>query len=127
MSSSDMSEAADSAAQFTAEGLKEESAQAVVRALARTAQGVISPMCATVGGVVGQEALKAVSGKFMPIMQWLYYDAVEALPDEPLPAEEVAPKVTVTYETVTYETLYNVEFRVVLMRLAYAQKGTMMM
>jgi ubiquitin-activating enzyme E1 len=94
MISSDMSEGADDAAQFTAEGLKEESAQAVVRALARTAQGVISPMCATVGGVVGQEALKAVSGKFMPIMQWLYYDAVEALPDEPLPAEEVAPKVS---------------------------------
>jgi ubiquitin-activating enzyme E1 len=28
----------------------------------------------------------------MPIRQWFYYDAVEALHDTPLPAEEVAPR-----------------------------------
>jgi ubiquitin-activating enzyme E1 len=32
------------------------------------------------------------TGKFMPIRQWFYYDAVEALHDTPLPAEEVAPR-----------------------------------
>jgi hypothetical protein len=32
------------------------------------------------------------AGEFMPIRQWFYYDAVEALDDTPLPAEEVAPR-----------------------------------
>ena len=36
--------------------------------------------------------LKACSGKFMPIKQWFYYDAIEALSEEPLPMEEVAPQ-----------------------------------
>ncbi|CAM9357925.1 unnamed protein product, partial [Choristocarpus tenellus] len=44
-----------------------------------------------IGGVVGQEVLKACSGQFSPIKQWLYYDAVEALPDEPLPQAQVQP------------------------------------
>ncbi|CAM9449721.1 unnamed protein product [Chrysoparadoxa australica] len=67
-----------------------EEAQKVVQQLALCAQGVISPMCAALGGIVGQEALKACSQKFTPIHQWLYFDAAEALPAEPLPAEAVA-------------------------------------
>jgi ubiquitin-activating enzyme E1 len=60
------------------------------------------------GGIVAQEVIKACSGKFMPIKQWspprlsplslntltslrFYYDCAEALPDEPLSMEEVAP------------------------------------
>lgn len=40
------------------------------------------------------QVMKAVSGKFHPIFQWFYFDAVEALPEQlPLPAAEVAPKV----------------------------------
>ncbi|CAM9804972.1 unnamed protein product, partial [Discosporangium mesarthrocarpum] len=66
--------------------------QDVVLKLALGSRGVISPVCATMGGVVGQEVLKACSGKFSPIKQWLYYDAMEALPDEPLPEEEVQPQ-----------------------------------
>lgn len=38
------------------------------------------------GGVVGQEVVKAVSGKFHPIFQWLYFDSAESLPD----AEQLA-------------------------------------
>lgn len=30
----------------------------------------------------------------MPIRQWFYYDAVEALHDDPLPVDEVAPRGT---------------------------------
>mmetsp|Transcript_367 Transcript_367/g.668 ORF Transcript_367/g.668 Transcript_367/m.668 type:complete len:1049 (+) Transcript_367:70-3216(+) len=63
----------------------------VICQLALCARGQISPMCALVGGIVAQEVIKACSGKFMPIRQWFYYDAAEALPDEPLPMEEVAP------------------------------------
>merc|ERR1712194_641960 len=48
--------------------------------LASGSKTVLSPMCAALGGMVGQEVLKACSGKFMPIRQFLYLDAQEALP-----------------------------------------------
>ncbi len=35
---------------------------------------------AVLGGVVAQEILKSVSGKFHPIFQWFYFDAIELLP-----------------------------------------------
>eukprot|EP00960_Hanusia_phi_P025110 738341-Hanusia_phi.AAC.4 len=53
------------------------------------ARGDLSPMAAVLGGIVAQEALKACSGKFMPIKQWFVYDVIEALPEEYLPEEEV--------------------------------------
>ncbi len=50
--------------------------------------------------VVHAQVMKAVSGKFHPIFQWFYFDAVEALPEGlPLPAAEVAPKVPATLLT----------------------------
>ncbi|EQC27114.1 ubiquitin-activating enzyme E1 [Saprolegnia diclina VS20] len=69
-----------------------EANEEVVRALARSARGVVSPMTALLGGIVGQEALKACSGKFTPIHQWFYFDAMECLPSSPLTAEECAPR-----------------------------------
>lgn len=64
----------------------------VVEAFARTCAGNLSPMAAGLGGVAAQEVLKAVSGKFMPIRQFLYFDCMECLPD-PLPSEaECAPR-----------------------------------
>ncbi len=65
--------------------------EVIVLALGRTAAGSLTQICAAVGGIVGQEALKACSGKFTPLQQWLYLDAVEALPDNPLSEAEVAP------------------------------------
>ena len=47
-------------------------------------------MAAAIGGVVGQEVLKACSGKFTPIHQWMYMDMFEALPDKPFPEDEYA-------------------------------------
>ena len=35
---------------------------------------------------MGQEVLKACTGKFTPIKQWMYFDAVEMLPEEEDPA-----------------------------------------
>jgi ubiquitin-activating enzyme E1 len=43
--------------------------------------GNLCPMNAIIGGTVAQEILKACSGKFNPIHQWLYFDAFECLPD----------------------------------------------
>jgi len=48
--------------------------------LARTSGSTLSPMCAFMGGVVGQEVLKACSHKFTPLQQLLYYDGFECLP-----------------------------------------------
>lgn len=67
--------------------------EAILRRLSWTASGDLSPMAAVFGGIVGQEAVKAISGKFHPIDQFLYFDAVEALPAEALPAQEIAPQV----------------------------------
>ena len=53
-----------------------------VTQFAKICAGELNPMCAAVGGVVAQEVMKACSGKFMPIYQWFYFDAVECLPDD---------------------------------------------
>jgi len=51
---------------------------------------------AVIGGIVAQEVMKACSGKFTPVQQWLYFDSCECLPDDKsvLTAEECAPKNT---------------------------------
>ena len=45
--------------------------------LARWSCAVINPMCAFLGGIVGQEILKACSHKITPLQQLLYFDAYE--------------------------------------------------
>uniref|UniRef100_A0A8C5BYH3 E1 ubiquitin-activating enzyme n=1 Tax=Gadus morhua TaxID=8049 RepID=A0A8C5BYH3_GADMO len=54
----------------------------VVLLLARTARGDLAPLNAFMGGVAAQEVLKACSGKFKPLIQWLYFDALECLPKD---------------------------------------------
>lgn len=54
--------------------------QDLIAHLARGSQGELSPMVSFIGGVAAHEVLKACSGKFTPIHQWLYFDAAEALP-----------------------------------------------
>jgi len=65
----------------------------IVTLLAKTSRGVISPMCAMFGGIMGQEVVKACTGKFHPLHQWFYFDSVESLPaPETLTEAEVAPE-----------------------------------
>ena len=52
----------------------------LLRNLASGSRGELSPMCAFFGGIVGQEVMKAASGKFTPVQQWMYFDAEESLP-----------------------------------------------
>jgi len=54
----------------------------VATLLARGAWAEISPVSTFLGGLVGQEVLKACTAKFVPVSQWFYLDAVEALPDD---------------------------------------------
>ncbi|DBB17709.1 TPA: NEDD8-activating protein uba3 [Trebouxia sp. C0006] len=64
----------------------------VLRKLAYTSSGEISPMAAMFGGVVGQEVMKAASGKFHPLFQFFYFDSIESLPEEDLTPEDVVPQ-----------------------------------
>ncbi|KAI9787278.1 MAG: hypothetical protein M1816_007692 [Peltula sp. TS41687] len=52
----------------------------LIRELSYQARGDLSPMAALFGGLAAQEVLKAVSAKFNPIKQWLYFDSLESLP-----------------------------------------------
>merc|ERR1711936_1217770 len=70
--------------------------EGLVKQFAMVCAGEVSPMCAALGGIVAQEVMKATSGKFHPIFQWLYFDAVECLPEDTttLSEEECAPQGT---------------------------------
>ena len=57
-----------------------------VQELSFQAAGEVAPVNAVIGGFVAQEVLKAISGKFTPAVQHLYFDSLESLPDE-LPTE----------------------------------------
>lgn len=65
----------------------------LLEVFAKVCAGDINPMNATIGGIVAQEVMKACSGKFNPIYQWLYFDAIECLPseNENVTEDEAAP------------------------------------
>jgi len=48
--------------------------------LSFTSQVQFNPLSAFFGGLIAQEAVKAMTGKFMPINQIFYYDSIEVLP-----------------------------------------------
>ncbi|KAG1656714.1 Ubiquitin-like modifier-activating enzyme 1 [Nymphon striatum] len=54
----------------------------LMKILAAISKGDLSAMNAVIGGIAAQEVMKACSGKFTPINQWLYFDALECLPEE---------------------------------------------
>ncbi|XP_059184316.1 ubiquitin-like modifier-activating enzyme 1 [Centropristis striata] len=56
--------------------------EAAVRNLSYTARGDLAPVNALFGGLAAQEVIKACTGKFTPLHQWLYFDALECLPEE---------------------------------------------
>lgn len=61
----------------------------LIKELSYQARGDISPMAAYFGGLVAQEVLKSVSGKFMPVQQWMYFDSLESLPTSSKRSEEL--------------------------------------
>ncbi|KAI9118197.1 hypothetical protein K1719_010529 [Acacia pycnantha] len=63
----------------------------LLRHFAFGARAVLNPMAAMFGGIVGQEVVKACSGKFHPLFQYFYFDSVESLPTEPLDPNEYRP------------------------------------
>ncbi|KAG9152521.1 hypothetical protein Leryth_016430 [Lithospermum erythrorhizon] len=63
----------------------------LLRQFAYGSRAVINPMAAMFGGIVGQEVVKACSGKFHPLFQFFYFDSVESLPTEPLDPSDFKP------------------------------------
>lgn len=68
---------------------KAELSDKILKELSYQARGDISSINAFFGGLAAQEALKAVSGKFHPIKQWLYLDSLESLPESVKRSEEL--------------------------------------
>jgi ubiquitin-activating enzyme E1 len=65
----------------------------LLRWFSYNAAAELPPMTAVIGGVTAQEVLKAVSGKFNPIKQHLYFDALECYPEGgKVPESESEPK-----------------------------------
>ncbi|KAJ0987626.1 hypothetical protein J5N97_005982 [Dioscorea zingiberensis] len=53
---------------------------------------VLTPMAAVFGGIVGEEVVKACSGKFHPLHQFFYFQSVESLPMDPLYSGDLKPQ-----------------------------------
>lgn len=58
---------------------------------AKISAGEVCPINAVIGGTIAQEVLKACSGKFTPIHQYLYFDAIECLPESEPTEEDCKP------------------------------------
>lgn len=70
----------------------------LITELSYQAQGDLSPMAAFFGGLAAQEVLKAISGKFSPIKQWLYLDSLESLPTSSERSEELCKPLGSRYD-----------------------------
>ena len=80
------------------EGFEDEIDGKLLTELSFQAQGDLSPMAAFFGGLAAQEVLKAVSGKFSPITQWLYVDSLESLPASVKRSEELCKPLGTRYD-----------------------------
>lgn len=81
-----------------AEQMEVEIDEKLLKELSYQAQGDLSPMAAFFGGLAAQEVLKALSGKFHPIVQWLYFDSLESLPTNTQRSEELCQPLNSRYD-----------------------------
>lgn len=71
------------------QGVEVEFDEKLLKELSYQATGDLSPMAAFFGGLTAQEVLKAVSGKFHPVKQYMYFDSLESLPTNSTRSEEL--------------------------------------
>lgn len=81
-----------------ANGIKVDIDEKLLTELSYQAQGDLNPMAAFFGGLTAQEILKAVSGKFHPVKQWLYFDSLESIPENFKRSEELCAPVGSRYD-----------------------------
>ncbi|TPX07669.1 uncharacterized protein E0L32_010667 [Thyridium curvatum] len=90
MNAEDAAVLVNSAKAFSkAEGIEVEIDEELLTELSYQAMGDLNAMAAFFGGVTAQEVLKAVSGKFHPVKQWMYFDSLESLPTNFARSEEL--------------------------------------
>ncbi|GAT29041.1 ubiquitin-activating enzyme E1 1 [Aspergillus luchuensis] len=70
----------------------------LIKELSYQARGDLNPLAALFGGIAAQEVLKAVSGKFNPVKQWLYFDSLESLPTSITRSEEACKPLGTRYD-----------------------------
>ncbi|KAL1311852.1 hypothetical protein AAFC00_001926 [Neodothiora populina] len=70
----------------------------LIKELSYQARGDLSPMAAFFGGLAAQEVLKSVSGKFSPVHQLMYFDALEAIPTSTKRSEEQCKALGTRYD-----------------------------
>ncbi|CAK7198182.1 E1 ubiquitin-activating protein [Sporothrix eucalyptigena] len=80
------------------EGIEVEIDEKLLTELSYQATGDLNPMAAFFGGIVAQEVLKAVSGKFNPVVQWFYFDSLESLPEKFERSEELCKPIGSRYD-----------------------------
>ena len=98
-SDTDASEVYQHALKLASEGdEKVELDEKLLRELSYQARGDLAPMAAFFGGLAAQEVLKSVSGKFHPIVQWLYFDSLESLPSASVRSEELCRPTNSRYD-----------------------------
>jgi hypothetical protein len=49
--------------------------------LIKASSGSFCPLSALIGGLVANQCITAISGKWTPLNQWLFFDAINCLPD----------------------------------------------
>lgn len=81
-----------------ADGLELEVDEKLITELSYQATGDLSPINAFFGGLAAQEVLKSVSGKFHPVLQWLYFDSLESLPTSVQRSEELCKPLGSRYD-----------------------------
>ncbi|KAK4760364.1 hypothetical protein SAY87_005257 [Trapa incisa] len=64
----------------------------LLRNFAFGSRAVLNPMAAMFGGIVGQEVVKACSGKFHPLFQFFYFDSMDSLPTESPHSSDYRPQ-----------------------------------
>lgn len=81
-----------------ASGIEVEFDDKLLTELSYQATGDLNAMAAFFGGITAQEVLKAVSGKFHPVKQWLYFDSLESLPTNIPRTEELCQPINSRYD-----------------------------
>ncbi|CAF3464770.1 unnamed protein product [Rotaria sp. Silwood1] len=85
-----------------------------IKLFSKICTGDLCPMQAVIGGIAAQEVMKAVTGKFMPIRQFLYFDAIECLPENVFQPSDIIPKPRFSTKKTRYcsqEIVFGADFQ----------------
>lgn len=96
----------------------------LAKLFAKQCRGNLMPVNSYIGGCAAQEVMKACTGKFTPISQWLYYDAFECLPSDQslLPHENDAKPLNSRYDGQI--AVFGIKFQQKLADLRYFLVGS---